>query len=202
MRHARSTTVHSSSEIPIRDGKLAGWSVPGALARADNAEAAFVKIMLNKGYSCDRSSLKQDRHEHWDFEFNHSNPHPRITVPFKVDVKARKRFRWLSNQPQDDYVCIEFLNTKGKPGWLYGKADYIAFERKHDFVVVPTKTLKFIVKQIVTTRHDDLEHDKNHPDNVCQPYHFMRRQGKLDLYYWIETNKLFEFDYATLEKLS
>jgi hypothetical protein len=54
----------------------------------------------------------------------------------KYEVKARKRVSRQDTEVNDDLIWIEFMNVQGKLGWLYGKADFIAFERNNDFVVV------------------------------------------------------------------
>ena len=186
----------------VRTGKLANWSVDGALERGDLAQVSFVKLMQTRGYTLTQSTLEQDWYEHWDYKLDH--PNPKQKVPFTVDVKARKVFRWYSNEPQDDYTCVEFKNTKGQPGWFKGKADYIAFERLNDFILIPLPTLKQVVKDVVHPQagyHEDYKADMLKADFICKPYHFMRREGKKDLFYWIETSKLFQFDYAILRKV-
>ena len=56
------------------------------------------------------------------------------------DVKGRKKVS-RGRKIQDDYIWIEFQNVTGHRGWLYGDADFIAFERESDFVVIPRKIL-------------------------------------------------------------
>jgi hypothetical protein len=38
---------------------------------------------------------------------------------------------------QDKWVLIEFKTIHGYPGWIYGKADFIAFKVREGFLVVP-----------------------------------------------------------------
>ena len=49
-----------------------------------------------------------------------------------VDVKTMKRTSRSDANAQDKWIWIEFNNVNGNDGWLYGEADYIAFERKKD----------------------------------------------------------------------
>lgn len=196
---------HSETDIKIRSGKYAAWSVADALERGDTAEALFVKIMLSKGYKITRATDLQDMYEHWDYSFTHPNPSPEVTVPFTVDIKARKRFAYLGNNPQDIYMCVEIMNTIGRKGWLYGKADYIAFERKHDFLLVPLPDIYKLMMFIFSPEsgyHKNVELDKNNANSFSLPYKFMRRPGKKDLFYWISTQQLMkECKGAVLRKI-
>jgi hypothetical protein len=53
-----------------------------------------------------------------------------------VDVKCMKRVSREDPEPQDKFVWVEFMNVRGKPGWLYGEAQFIAFETKDGFAMV------------------------------------------------------------------
>ena len=59
-----------------------------------------------------------------------------VTDIGKIDVKARKRVSRTDEDVQDELVWLEFKNVQGKQGWIYGKADIIAFEREEDFLLV------------------------------------------------------------------
>ena len=66
----------------------------------------------------------------------------------KIDVKARKRVARKDTDVQDDLVWLEFKNVQGKFGWLYGKADWIAFERDEDFVLVKRHDLALMAEKL------------------------------------------------------
>lgn len=66
----------------------------------------------------------------------------------KIDVKARKRVARSDDNTQDDLVWLEFKNVQGKFGWLYGKADWIAFERNEDFVLVKRHDLALMAEKL------------------------------------------------------
>jgi hypothetical protein len=66
-----------------------------------------------------------------------------------VDVKARKRSARNNSKISDDLIWIEFKNVAGNNGWLYGSADYIAFERENDFVIVSRLNLVTLCERIV-----------------------------------------------------
>ena len=159
--------------------------------------------MLHKDYEIWRSSKKEDRELHWDYILN-SLSDKGIKEPFTVDVKAIRKFQWLGDFLQEQYVCIEFRNTVGDDGWFKGHADYIAFERFKDFVIVPLPTIREIMKDIFHPNagyHKDWEADKAKLNYVCKPYTFTTREKKFDLFYWIEMNHLFRYDYSILRKV-
>ena len=60
---------------------------------------------------------------------------------WSVDIKARKKTRRSNDNAQDDWIWIEFQNVRGNTGWLYGEADYIAFETQDNFVIVKKDSL-------------------------------------------------------------
>ena len=41
----------------------------------------------------------------------------------------------------NSWVYIEFQGSKGDEGWIYGDADFIAFETNVSFILVPRKTM-------------------------------------------------------------
>jgi len=91
----------------------------------------------------------------------------------KYDVKARKRIRRGDSSSQDTYVWLEIHNVRGGLGWLRGHADYIAFEREHDFVVVGREDLLIMASElcnynVVTSPEDAL-------------YALYSRRGRKDL---------------------
>ena len=71
---------------------------------------------------------------HYDYvlQFNVNN----IKSYFRVEVKSMKSKK--RGEKQDpDIIFLEYKNIKGGLGWLYGKADYIAFEQKSYFILFP-----------------------------------------------------------------
>jgi hypothetical protein len=53
---------------------------------------------------------------------------------FKFDVKGIKRDTRHGNL-NTKIVWTESKNVRGNPGWLYGKADYIAFEKTDNLLL-------------------------------------------------------------------
>ena len=71
------------------------------------------------------SSTNQDIYEHWD-----------VKIDIKIDVKAMKRVNREDSDLNEDIHYIEIKNVHGQKGWLYGEADYFAFEMKDYYVIV------------------------------------------------------------------
>ena len=101
-------------------------------------------LATKKGYIVTKSTKKQDIHEHIDYIFEDSTRTKKLTV----DVKARKRIS-RDGEQQDEWMWVEFKNVLGLIGWLYGKADLIAFELENDFIIVKRKDLLDLCEKIV-----------------------------------------------------
>lgn len=90
----------------------------------------------------------------------------------RVDVKAMKRINRSDEQPSTDFHYVEFKNINGDYGWVYGYADFIAFETEHSFIMVHRERLlgwcmaKIVSKEILSTP---------------QEYKWYRRENRSDL---------------------
>ena len=102
------------------------------------AEVCFKGLAERRDYTVIETSAASNMREHIDFILSRDDSPDKIAV----DVKARKKASRYSDEYDDENVWIEFNNVRGNPGWLYGKADKIAFERAFDFVLVDRESLK------------------------------------------------------------
>lgn len=85
------------------------------------AEDLFVKTYNEKfGNKPVKTSVDEDRYYHQDFKFKLNNQN------LTCDVKYPKKITRHDTKVSDKYIWIEFI-TKGYPGWLFGKQDYLAF---------------------------------------------------------------------------
>lgn len=109
----------------------------------DLAENLFVTTAKKKGYQCTKSSAKSNMHKHIDYHLEKSGKSR------SFDVKSRKRTNRNDKNFNDDWIWIEFKNVQGKKGWLYGDADYIAFERENSFLVVQREELAKLCEKMV-----------------------------------------------------
>ena len=100
------------------------------MKRGRKSEICFNGLAERRGYTVIETSAASNMREHIDFILSRDDSPDKIAV----DVKARKKTSRRSDNYDDENVWIEFNNVRGKPGWLYGKADKIAFERAFDFV--------------------------------------------------------------------
>jgi len=102
------------------------------------AEVCFKGLAERRGYTVIQTSAASNIREHIDFILARDDEPDKTAV----DVKARKKVSRSSNGYDDENVWIEFNNVRGNLGWLYGKADKIAFERAFDFVLVDRESLR------------------------------------------------------------
>ena len=127
-------------EINIRQNKdfKSGWKV----------EVVFTKLMMKLGYKKPIVATKdQDIFEHWDRKFIGKNG-----KEIFIDIKSIK-FN------DENYNLIEFRNNRGNDGWIFGKADYIAFETNNSFLVVDRIKLKEYAFQFIDCDiNDSMEH--------------------------------------------
>jgi hypothetical protein len=112
----------------------------------ERAENSFEFLAKQKGLKVRRASFRQQL-SHIDFLLTNKE-----NKTFFIDVKARKRISRYTDSFTDDLVWIELKNVQGKEGWLYGAADFIAFERENDFVIVPRKNLILICDKLITSK--------------------------------------------------
>ena len=82
-------------------------------------------------------------------------------------------------------IWVEFNNVNGNDGWLYGEADYIAFERQNNFTLVNRKELVKIAEELV-----DLKNTVS--SSKLAKYKAYRRYGRSDLISMMELDKIIE----------
>ncbi len=131
-------------------------------------ESLFEEVAKKENFIVRKSSLSQDRHKHIDFFLEQDH------FKYSVDVKARKKTTRGDVKVNDEWTWIEFKNVLGRKGWLYGEADYIAFERADDFLMVNRENLvKFCEDKV------DLETMVSRAYQA--EYKVYQRQGRRDL---------------------
>jgi len=74
--------------------------------------------------------------EHWDVQGRRRNGQL-----YKYDVKSLKKLNRSDPDYRDDVTWVEGTNVRGDKGWLKGEADYIAFERKSEWLLIPRHIL-------------------------------------------------------------
>ena len=134
----------------------------------ERAENIFERVAKKEHFKVYKANRDQNINQHIDFFIScyHFN--------FSVDVKARKKINRGDSEVNDEWTWIEFKNVRARPGWLYGKADYIAFEREFDLLIVNRyKLIEFCEDKI------DLENIV--PSTHMAEYAAYQRKGRKDL---------------------
>lgn len=116
------------------------------------------------------ASFSQDVHEHWDLSIS----------GLRVDVKGVKRVN-RQGKKDDRFHWLEFKNVRGNKGWLYGKADIIAFECNDYWILVDRLTLVDWAEEVVTMEH------AHYP-----LYKIKTRKGRKDIISLIKSDDLLE----------
>lgn len=128
----------------VEDVKGGGsYATPETVLMGTQAERSFVELCRRANFRLRPATLYENTVMHYDYVVHWLDcPNPRL--PFvRVEVKSIKsRRRGLPPDPR--VLFIELKDIHGNPGWLYGKADLIAFQQVDGFLVVPrTLLVKF-----------------------------------------------------------
>ena len=133
----------------------------------EHAEQNFILLAVKLGWKISASSKAENIDDHWDYLVEKEDKQ------FKVEVKSAKRVDRRDLDAQLDYVWVEFQNVRGKVGWLFGKADIIAFEKESTFIFVKRLDLLALVNKKV-----DLVAKVRDPKDAL--YKIYRRDGRKD----------------------
>jgi hypothetical protein len=115
-----------------------------SLELGQKAESLFAKSALKHGWVVEPAPEDSNKDEHFDYIMSKDDR------SLNVEVKSLKRMRRKDLEVQDEYVWIELHGVrKDDQGWLYGKADLIAFELKNSFRIVRRAELLSLVKKMV-----------------------------------------------------
>jgi hypothetical protein len=80
------------------------------------------------------ASSDEDIYQHWD-----------VKIDIKIDVKAMKKINREDSEPNENIHYVEIKNVHGNKGWLYGDADYFAFEMRDYYVMVSKIKLQAMI---------------------------------------------------------
>ena len=142
-----------------------------SIENGQKAEDIFQNLANLRGFEV-KPATGMEQFDHVDFHLTSNEEDGKMKA--MVDVKARKRITRKDSEFQDDWIWVEFKNVRGREGWLYGLADFIAFEREEDFVLAFRKELADWCENNV-----DLETKVKSPDEAI--YLTYTRKGKQDL---------------------
>lgn len=114
-----------------------------AKAIGDSAVNQIEQMAADREYEVKKASRDEDMYDHFDYRFIKGEQ------VIKVEVKAMKRVSRSDSSGQETWIWVEFKNVQGEKGWLYGKADYVAFELEDAFLFVDRKDLVKVSEKVV-----------------------------------------------------
>jgi hypothetical protein len=132
------------------------------------------------GGTCEKSSKNEDMYDHIDFWWD-SPKGGRIGV----DVKGMRKNKRDDKDYDDSINWLEFMNVNGNLGWLYGKAQYIAFRTKKNIIFVKLDKLRPYAEEKVKGK--ELVFDT--PRDFYVPYQ-RRKYGRKDMSIKVPTDDL------------
>ena len=123
-----------------------------SLELGERAEGLFVSMARQYGWQVSASSKDENIDEHWDYRIEKEPEN------FKIEVKSAKRVHRNDDGIQFEYTWVEIHGVRPKDtGWLFGKADLIAFEKQNSFIFVKRLDLLTLVNKkvnLVAKVHD------------------------------------------------
>lgn len=147
------------------------------LSKGKEKEKEFMSLFLNAA----ESTKEEDIHGHID-----------LKVYASVDVKSMKKLSRDDDSPNENFHWIEIKNVQDKPGWLYGEADYFAFETIDYWVIVDKQDLQDLIKKKVTKEFVS--------DKKNSLYKLYRRDGRKDIITLVKTLDLMKIATKTFDK--
>lgn len=113
-----------------------------------------------------------------------------LTIPQgKVDVKGLKRINRNDSTFTYEYHWVEFQNVRGNKGWVYGDADYIAFEIPEGYLLVDREALLTMCREKVVDRK---------VGNIKEVYKLYNRQGRKDILTLVKISDLESIAYKKI----
>ena len=122
-------------------------------------------------------TLNENKYDHIDAKISFTTQI--ITTHITTDIKDRKSIK--RNEPKNDrYLWIELRNDYGFKGWVYGKANYIAFKQATQWLFVWREDLVKLVREKV----------KKVYDNEFPLYKLKNRYGSQDIITLIDSQDI------------
>lgn len=151
-----------------------------SLELGQRAEDAFARIASQRGWKVESAPERGNIDDHYDYVISKEGQ------TFKVEVKSKKRISRSDGGTQDELIWVELHGVREKdPGWLFGKADLIAFELKSSFRIVKRKDLLKRINELL-----DFSKYVDKPEDAL--YKQYSRPGRPDLLTMIKVEDLRE----------
>jgi hypothetical protein len=113
-----------------------------------SAEEEFVRICGQHKLDCEKSKTWEDMADHFDYRVWKRN-RDRAWAERPENARNQKMCNYVEvkgkkNIEGTDKILIELTNVNGDMGWLYGKANYIAYKNLDDigFRMIPRYNLQ------------------------------------------------------------
>ena len=148
-----------------------------------SSENEFEKVAKKRGWKVTPASKTDNIKNHIDYIIE------KDSFKFFVDVKGLKRVSRGDSDVQDKTIWIELKNVASNNGWLYGKANIIAFETFTSFLIVRRLDLVALIDKIV----DKTKRATSAKDALYKLY---TRYGRNDEITMIKTSDLEEITRA------
>jgi hypothetical protein len=137
-------------------------------------------VKYTLGGDVERSTQSEDRYDHIDFWWD-SPKKGRIGI----DVKGIKRNSRGDEKQDDSIQWLELQGITGKPGWLYGKAEYIAFRTFSKIIFVKREKLLSFALECVKGKETVYDTPKE-----CYVPYKRKKWGRDDLSFKVNTSDL------------
>lgn len=159
-----------------------------SLELGEKAEGLFAEIALHAGWQVLPSSKAENIDDHWDFYIAKGSEN------FKVEVKSAKRLNRNDSEIQFEFTWVEIHGVRPKDtGWLFGKADLIAFEKEYSFILVKRLDLLAVINKKV-----NLVAKVRDPKDAL--YKIYSRDGRKDKLTLLRTSDIEEIKFMEWEK--
>lgn len=126
-------------------------------------EAEFAKLFSNTT----PSTKEEDMYQHWD-----------LKIDTKIDIKSLKKENRYDPTYNENFHYVEIKNVNNDLGWLYGKADYFAFELENYWLIVDKIKLQNFIKEKCTGKEIGSKKDL---------YALYRRENRKDVIVKVKT---------------
>jgi len=105
----------------------------------------FIEIAESKGYKIKKPSFAERK---GNVDFILEGQKQGISSEVRVDLKKK------NGKNANHWVYIEYENSKGNEGWLYGMSDFIIFETSKEFIFIARKSLINFLNETQLVRWD------------------------------------------------
>lgn len=113
------------------------------MAISTNEKLAFLK----KGKEIEEKFSKMFNDASPTSEDEDIKKHVDLKFTVGVDVKGLKKVNRADHEINENIHWVELKNVNGKKGWLYGEAEFFAFEIKDYWIVVEKAELQKLVAE-------------------------------------------------------